>query len=115
MPHPVANDRVAAGARFLDKKFPNWPLRVCKHTLNQSSCKLDVLGQLYGDYWVGLGRLKITLQGETQMGFHPITYSSHPDRLKEENLLTEAWKQAIAKRKDKTPVHTHMTDSESDS
>lgn len=115
MAHPAASDRVAAGARFLDRMFPNWFLQVCECTLNQASCKLDVLGQLYGNYWVGLGRLKISSQGETQMGFHTITYSSHPDRRKEETLLAEAWKQAITKRKVVPPVHTHMIDSMSNS
>lgn len=91
--------RVSDGAKFLDARFPNWARRVNEELLSLVCPKRDVLGQLYGNYWIGRSRLKITDQGCEQMGFHTIFHIGHPERSKEESLLTEAWKREIVNRK----------------
>lgn len=99
MAHVSSGQRVSAGARFLDRMVPNWHKRICLETLDQASCKLDILGQLYGNFWVGICRLKIRSDGHEQMGFHPISHSTHPGRDQEVLNLTNAWKQEIVSRR----------------
>lgn len=42
--------RVAAGAAWLDENRPDWLGRIFLESLDVSSCTLCVLGQVYGDW-----------------------------------------------------------------
>lgn len=57
--------RVAQGAALLDREVPDWWRRINLDTLRMSACSSCVLGQLYGDYDIGLDQLHIPAQRET--------------------------------------------------
>jgi hypothetical protein len=54
-----ARSCVAAGVRVLDTQLPGWFRSVDWERLSFMSPKLDVLGQLYPNYWAGLKALGI--------------------------------------------------------
>lgn len=57
------SDRVAAGAAFLDAQRPGWRDRVDATTLSMGSSSRCVLGQLFGDYHVGIEALDVGGEG----------------------------------------------------
>lgn len=93
MAHPKAVDRVKAGAKFLDKRIPNWFLKIDPGNLLQKS----VLEQLYGSYWTAAGKHKITDQGAQQMGFATISFESDSTKI-EKALLADCWQKEVENR-----------------
>ena len=55
-----AADRAARGAAFLDGADPGWARRVNPARLSLADGEACVLGQLHGDYRLGLGRARVT-------------------------------------------------------
>ena len=55
----VSKEAVHRGAVLLDKERPAWAYRIDTVKLDMRSCSLCILGQLDGDYSVGLVRLRI--------------------------------------------------------
>lgn len=48
---PTVEERVAAGAAWLDEHHPGWENDVDLDKLRMDDCALCVLGQTFGDYW----------------------------------------------------------------
>lgn len=88
----TVQDRVAAGAAFLDEKRPGWFNEIDNATLDIASAKECVCGQLFGSYSTGIG----TLGAST----HSVDYGFVvTDTTREE--LNIAWCEAITARKTK--------------
>ena len=79
--------RVAQGVALLDRVAPGWVDRINVDTLDVSHGGRCVLGQLYGLYTDGLGKLGLTTQQAADHGFQT-TVIDGPDDL-------VAWLKAI--------------------
>jgi hypothetical protein len=90
---PPIGERVAAGAGLLDRHEPRWWRQVDPARLDLADPALDVLGQLYGQFEVGL-----VILGEPDpvaCGFDLDASDADADY----PLLTAAWQQAIGQRR----------------
>jgi hypothetical protein len=90
---PAIPQRVAAGAAMLDRHQPRWWRQVDPARLDLADPALDVLGQLYGQFEVGLAIL-----GEPDpvaCGFDLDASDADADY----PALTAAWQQAIWQRR----------------
>jgi hypothetical protein len=90
---PPIPQRVAAGAALLDRHEPRWWRQVDPDRLDLADPALDVLGQLYGQFEVGLAIL-----GEPDPvagGFDLDASDADADY----PALTAAWQQAIRQRR----------------
>jgi len=56
----AAAETATRGAQLLDKRVPGWAQRINLPALDMNSCNDCVLGQLYGDYGVGVDELGLT-------------------------------------------------------
>lgn len=73
------NSDVVAAAAFLDKNYSdkNWRYKINTDTLNMSSCKDCILGQLFGDYDEGYDKLQsIDYDGWTDVSHSFEMYSA---------------------------------------
>lgn len=92
-------DYVSAGAELLDRKRPDWFLRVNLDKLDLGSGYECVLGQLYGAYASGVDRLELDWDADepTRLGFSahglPGGDLNYPE-------LTELWLDQIQYRLD---------------
>jgi hypothetical protein len=89
---PAIPQRVAAGAALLDRHEPRWWRQVDPARLDLADPDLDVLGQLYGQFEVGLAVL-----GEPDpvaCGFDLDASDADADY----PALIAAWQQAIGQR-----------------
>ena len=112
-----ARSRVDRGATYLDDVDPGWHRRVDADTLELSSGHACVLGQLHGDFRLGLGRAHLlNLSSAPQPSLSPIAYgfrcvqnvpAEHQDR--DYRLLNTAWQAEVRARQQQdrpqTPVH----------
>jgi hypothetical protein len=90
---PPIPQRVAAGAALLDRHEPRWWRQVDPARLDLADPDLDVLGQLYGQFEIGLAVL-----GEPD----PVACGFDLDSSEADTdypLLTGAWRQAIQQRR----------------
>ncbi|MFP4227408.1 MAG: hypothetical protein ACLFTE_01115 [Salinivenus sp.] len=102
-----ARQRVARGASYLDEVDPGWYRRVDPHTLSLSSGRHCVLGQLHGEFRMGLGRSHlVSMSSAPRASLSPVAYGFKcvegvPDAWQERDyeLLTAAWRQAVQARR----------------
>lgn len=107
-----ARERVERGADFLDDADPGWYRRVDAASLELGSGDSCVLGQLHGDFRLGLGRSDlINLSSAPRAslspsahGFQCIQGLSKEDERRDYACLTEAWQEAIAARVERDVV-----------
>lgn len=64
--------RIQRGMAFLDRKCPDWQYRVSLQKLNMRYAQSCILGQLFGDYNVGVKKLKISDATAYKLGFLPL-------------------------------------------
>lgn len=105
--------RVERGATYLDDVDPEWYLHVNPDTLELGDGKQCVLGQMHGEFRLGLGRSHlISMSSAPRASLSPVAYGfkcvdNVPDEWKayDYELLTAAWKEAVRKRQesDTTP------------
>jgi hypothetical protein len=87
-----AENRVARGAALLDPEEPGWFNRIDTDQLWMSRCDTCILGQLYGDYTVGLRALGLTHRQAIDRGFmmgEGVNYLQ----------LTNEWRRVVEDRK----------------
>lgn len=99
-------ERVARGASYLDDVDPGWAHRVDPQTLSLSSGRHCVLGQLHGEFRLGLGRsYLVSLSSAPRPSLSPVAYgfkcvddvpSGWQDR--DYALLTEGWRAEVRAR-----------------
>lgn len=101
-----AQRRVQRGAAYLDEVDPGWYRRVDPDTLSLDSGEHCVLGQLHGEFRLGLGRSHVlNLSSGPQASLSPVAYGfkctqyvppAWQDR--DYELLTAAWCDAVQRR-----------------
>ncbi len=106
-----ARERVQRGAEYLDGVDPEWYRRVDSETLELESGRHCILGQLHGEFRLGLGRSDlITMSSAPRASLSPVAYGfkcveNVPEAWKayDYDLLNEAWRQAVRSRQDADP------------
>jgi len=100
---PPISDRVAAGARLLDRDRPGWAHHIDPERLDMTTAHDDVLGQLDGDFQAGLDQL---VACEARAPARPYTWAArHGFDLPidagrgDYAQLTEAWRAELARRR----------------
>jgi len=107
-----ARQRVRRGATYLDDLDPDWHGRVDPDTLELANGQACVLGQLHGDFRMGLGRAQIlNLTSAPRPSLSPVAYGFQclqrvPDAAQDQDydLLNQAWQEAIRERQRKDAV-----------
>lgn len=105
---PNAQARVARGADYLDEVDPGWHLRVDPDTLELASGRACVLGQLHGDFRLGLGRAHLlNLSSAPRPSLSPVAYGFRcvqnvPEAAQDRDyvFLNRAWTAEIRTRQD---------------
>lgn len=107
-----ARERVQRGAEYLDRVDPEWYRRVDSETLELDDGRRCVLGQLHGEFRLGLGRSRlISLSSAPRASLSPVSYGFKcVDNVPEDwqaydyELLNQAWRQAVRSRQDADPI-----------
>lgn len=102
----AVGERVRRGAEYLDERDPGWHRRIDPSTLDLGSGDRCVLGQLHGEFRLGLGRSgMISLSSAPRASLSPVAYGfTCVDGVPEEwqardyDLLTQAWRDEIRAR-----------------
>ena len=105
-------ERVQRGAEYLDSVDPEWYRRVDSETLELEDGRHCVLGQLHGEFRLGLGRSHlISMSSAPRTSLSPVAYGfkcveNVPDEWQayDYDLLNEAWKEAVRTRQENDPV-----------
>lgn len=111
-----ARKRVQRGADFLDQADPDWFRHVDAESLELSSGRRCVLGQLHGDFRMGLSRSHlINMSSAPRASLSPVNYGfkcvqNVPESVQEEDYayLTRAWKAAVQERQSANGVPLPM-------
>lgn len=99
---------VEKGAQLLDQKKPGWYLKIDIARLEMETCRRCVLGQLYGEYDVGLAHLHLPYNDYDpglQFGFSLLDPTdSHIASITDPrwNTLRSLWIEQITKRQEAT-------------
>jgi hypothetical protein len=101
-----ARARAARGGAFLDGTDPGWHVRVRAETLALSDGQACVLGQLHGDYRLGLFRARVfdgssarfSFVSPVDLGFHARQDLDEADEARDYAFLTRAWLEEIDRR-----------------
>ena len=113
-------ERVQRGAAYLDEMDPGWHRQVDPNTLELESGRQCVLGQLHGEFRLGLGRSRlISLSSAPRASLSPVAYGfkcvegvSDEWQARDYELLTAAWRNAVlARTVDDSRGDGHMGDS----
>lgn len=99
-------ERVERGAAYLDEVDPGWHRRVTAETLALEDGEHCVLGQLHGEFRVGLGRSHVlSLSSAPRASLSPVDYGfkcvegvSDAWQARDYELLTAAWREAVRAR-----------------
>ena len=102
----AARVRVRRGASYLDQVDPGWHGRIQSRTLELADGQACVLGQLHGDYRLGLGRARVLdFSSAPIASLSPVDlgFQAHADLGEaveglDYAFLTRAWREAIHKR-----------------
>jgi hypothetical protein len=105
-------ERVQRGAEYLDGVDPEWYRRVDSETLELEDGRHCVLGQLHGEFRLGLGRSHlISMSSAPRASLSPVAYGfkcveNVPDEWQayDYDLLNEAWKEAVRVRQENDPI-----------
>lgn len=92
----ILDPRVVRGAELLDERMPGWAERIDLDSFVLSSCKRCVLGQLYGDFEIALGRCDIEEAPDDYYGFD---IDGRREGRAEYKTLEQDWRLAILSRR----------------
>jgi len=98
----VAVSRVERGVAFLDQRMPDWVERVDLNTLDTQHLERCVLGQLFGDYVIGVEELGLKEEGDRldEVSVYSLGFQASGDEGQPTYAdLTEAWRAAILERR----------------
>lgn len=104
----AARARATRGAAFLDALDPAWATRVDVRRLELSDGAACVLGQLHGDYRLGLGRSRVldlssapvASLSPVDLGFQAVGDCGEPAESLDYAFLTRAWREQVTSRAD---------------
>ena len=102
----AARLRAARGAAFLDALDPLWAARVDPGRLELADGAACVLGQLHGDYRLGLGRARVldlssapvASLSPVDLGFQAVGDLGEPAEALDYAFLTRAWRDEVVAR-----------------
>jgi len=102
----AARERAARGAAFLDALDPAWASRVNPGRLQLSDGEACVLGQLHGDYRLGLGRSRVldlssaptAYLSPVDLGFQATEGVGDAGEALDYAHLTRAWRELVTER-----------------
>ena len=102
----TVKERVQRGAEYLDDVDPGWHRRIDPDVLELESGRRCVLGQLHGEFRLGLGRSHVlSLSSAPRASLSPVAYGfkcvegvSEEQQARDYELLTRAWRAAIRER-----------------
>ena len=102
----AARRRAARGAAFLDALDPGWASRVDLRRLELADGAACVLGQLHGDYRLGLGRAcvldlssaPVASLSPVDLGFQATSGVGEAAEALDYALLTRAWREQVRER-----------------
>lgn len=105
--YDYARTRVRRGAAYLDDVDPEWYRQIDPETLELSSGSSCVLGQLHGDFRMGLSRSQlINMSSAPRTSLSPVSYGFKciegvGDAVQERDYryLNRAWRAAVLRRK----------------
>ncbi len=111
--------RVQRGAEYLDDVDPGWHRRIDAETLELEDGRHCVLGQLHGEFQLGLGRSDVlTLSSAPRASLSPVTYGfkcvkgvSEEWQARDYDLLTRMWRQAVLERQQADQERTETSSS----
>lgn len=101
-----ARRRVARGAAFLDDEHPGWYQRIDPDALELSEGSCCVLGQLHGDFRLGLARASVldlssaprANLSPVDLGFLCVQGVAEPWQAQDYRNLNQAWQDEVARR-----------------
>lgn len=107
-----ARERVQRGAEYLDGVDPEWHRRVDSETLELGDGQHCILGQLHGEFRLGLGRSDlINMSSAPRASLSPVAYGfkcmeNVPEawQAHDYDLLNRAWREAVRTRQAADPV-----------
>lgn len=107
-------ERVRRGADYLDGVDPEWYRQVDAETLELGDGRHCILGQLHGEFRLGLGRSHlISMSSAPRASLSPVAYGfkcveNVPEdwQAYDYELLNEAWKEAVRERQEADPFLT---------
>lgn len=103
----AARERAACGAAFLDALDPAWARRVDPGRLELADGAACVLGQLHGDYRLGLGRARVldlssapvASLSPVDLGFQAVGDVGAAAEALDYAHLTRAWREEVRARR----------------
>ena len=107
----AARERVRRGATYLDDEDPGWAARLDPETLELSDGTCCVLGQLHGDFRLGLGRSALfDLSSAPRASLSPVRLGflcrqDVPETLQAQDYahLNRAWRAELVRRRRDAP------------
>ena len=104
-----ARERAARGAALLDDRDPGWAARIDRGSLELSDRGGCVLGQLHGDYRLGLTRSRVVdpssgpgrFVSPVDLGFQSVSGVGDEAERLDYAFLTRAWRLEIEARRDR--------------
>lgn len=107
-----ARERVQRGATYLDDVDPEWYRRVDAETLALGDGRHCILGQLHGEFRLGLGRSQLlTMSSAPRASLSPVAYGfkcvegvPEPWQARDYELLNDAWRDAVRRRQEADPT-----------
>ncbi|MDX1420340.1 MAG: hypothetical protein R3181_10270 [Rubricoccaceae bacterium] len=102
-----ARARAARGAAFLDGTDPGWHARLRTDTLALADGQACVLGQLHGEFRLGLlqsrvldgSSARVAFVSPADLGFHARPSLAAAEEALDYTLLTRAWREEVARRR----------------
>jgi hypothetical protein len=102
----AVHERVRRGAEYLDGSDPGWHRRIDPNALKLESGDRCVLGQLHGEFRLGLGRSgMLSLSSAPRASLSPVAHGfkcvegvSDEWQARDYELLTKAWRAAVQAR-----------------
>ncbi len=107
-----ARARAGRGAAFLDALDPGWAVRVDPGRLELADGVACVLGQLHGDYRLGLGRARVldlssapvASLSPVDLGFQAVVGLGEATEALDYAYLTRAWREEVRSRSERPAV-----------
>lgn len=104
--YEYARERAARGAAFLDEVDPQWYARLDLQTLHLKSGTACVLGQLHGDFRLGLGRASLfnmssaprASRSPVRLGFLCVQGVPAAEAEQDYLYLDQAWTEEVQQR-----------------
>jgi hypothetical protein len=104
-------ERVARGVKLLDRRVPEWHKKVKSENLDISNDEECVLGQIFGHYTTGFGKLVLESEEAVECGFYSQESLDLDLKAVEYRELTRCWKEVLIARMLQEPTNDTSPDT----